>query len=145
MADGISDAQYVELLGVVIGVLAVDTLTFALGAEPPPLPAPQPGEPSCERPPQARLDGAWLPMVAVGEDTGVAEGLYGDARMVPNVVRALSLVPEETRAQKRLGEVQYLPYGNVSNAKRGNDLRALSRVQMELVAARVSKLNECFY
>ena len=145
LAEGLSDAQYVELIGVVIGVLAVDTVSFALGAEPALLPEPEAGEPTRERPPQARLDGAWLPMIARGEDTGLAAGLYGDARMVPNVMRALSLVPAETRAQKRLGEVQYLPYGEVANAKRGNDLRALSRMQMELIAARVSKFNECFY
>ncbi len=144
-ADGLSDTRYVELIGVMIGMLAVDTFALGIGANLPPLPDPEPGKPTCERPPQARLDGAWLPMIAAGEDTGLAEGLYGEARMIPNVVRALSLVPDETLAQKRLSQVQYLPSKDVPSAKKRNHLRALSRPQMELIAGRVSKFNDCFY
>ncbi len=145
MADGLSDAHYVELISVVVGVLAVDSLALGIGATLPPLPEPQSGAPTRQRPPQARLDGAWLPMVAAGEDTGLAAGIYGEAKRVPNVGRALSLVPDATRAWRRMMAVQYLPITDVLRAHKGNDLRALSRPQIELIAGRVSKYNECFY
>jgi hypothetical protein len=54
----------------------------------------------------------------------------------------LSLVPSELRAWQDLSAAQYLQpdqmlqFGNV---------RGISRSQIELVAGRVSLLNECFY
>jgi hypothetical protein len=63
---------------------------------------------------------------------------------VPNVVRAMSLVPDAVRQLRELSAAQYLPLQQVTDV-RAEPGRALSRAQIELVAGRVSALNECFY
>jgi hypothetical protein len=139
LAGGLSDAHYVELVGVVVTVVNLDALHSALGVAPEPLPDPRPGPPSRARPP-AVLEGAWVPLLEMG--SAQARELYGGFR-APNVARALSLVPEAVRQLQELSEVHYLPIHDVIDprARRG----ALSRAQMELIAGRVSALNECFY
>lgn len=144
-ADGLSDGHYVEIIGILYGVLGIDNFSITIGADQQPLPEPEPGEPTRERPEQAKLDGAWLPMVAVGEDTGVAEDIYGGAKRLPNVIRALSLVPEEVRQMRGLSSVQYIHHTAVIDPSKGNDTRSINRSQIELIASRVSKFNECFY
>ena len=61
-----------------------------------------------------------------------------------NVIRALSLVPEEVRMLKRLSRAHYLDIRDVADPTR-NGGRAIDRGQIELLAGRVSALNECFY
>ena len=67
-----------------------------------------------------------------------------EVRPVPNVLSAMSLVPDAVRMLFRLSGVQYL---TLPGFMRFGDLpgRALTRSQVELVAARVSALNDCFY
>lgn len=59
---------------------------------------------------------------------------------IPNVMRAMSLVPEEVRNLKARIAPEF-----VENEHDLRALRSLSRPQMELISARVSALNECFY
>ncbi|MDZ7824933.1 MAG: hypothetical protein U5R48_01520 [Gammaproteobacteria bacterium] len=59
------------------------------------------------------------------------------------MIRACSLVPDEVRTLLDTSDVHYVPIGDVSRT--GVDGRALSRDQIELLAARVSALNQCFY
>ena len=72
--------------------------------------------------------GAWIPMT--------------EQKVLANVSRALSLVPMTNTTWRTLVNDSY---------SRGPQMlaltweRALSRPQIELVAARVSQLNECFY
>lgn len=56
--------------------------------------------------------------------------------------RALSLVPAEVRAWRDVSAAQYL--GEKEMVRFGS-VRAIDRSQIELVAGRVSALNECFY
>ena len=140
LAAGLSDAHYVELLGVVVAVVNLDALHRALGAPPEPLPVPRAGEPSRMRPPAA-LEGAWVPLLAL--DSAEARVLFEGRPRVPNVIRALSLVPDAVRQLKELSEVHYLPMDDVMDPRA--HMRDLTRAQMELVAGRVSALNECFY
>jgi hypothetical protein len=58
------------------------------------------------------------------------------------VLRALSLVPAEVLAWGELSDAQYL---SKNQMQRFGKIRALDRSQIELVAGRVSALNECFY
>jgi hypothetical protein len=140
LAAGLSDAQYVELLGVVVTLVNLDALHRALGIAPEPLPAARPGEPSRRRP-AAEDAGAWVPLVSPASPEG--RQLFGGRPRVPNVARALSLVPEALLQLRELSEAHYLALDQVIDPRaRG---RALSRAQMELVAGRVSALNECFY
>lgn len=124
----LGDAAYVEIVALVACVTAIDAFCEAMGIAPPELPAPRPGEPDRSRPDGMGDIGAWV---------DAALGVPG-----PNVGRALSLVPGENAvffglvgamyALKDFGEMVW-------------EDRPLSRPQVELVAARVSALNECFY
>ena len=60
----------------------------------------------------------------------------------PNVIRALSLVPDEVRAWVDVSGAQYL---SMEEMRSFESTRALDRAQIELIAGRVSALNECFY
>lgn len=142
LAGGLSDGAYVELLGVVVQGVAVDAFCRALGAPLHPLPEPVPGAPSRERPAGARHDGAWVPLLGP-ETAGPDEADLFPGPQAPYVTRALSLVPDAVRAVRDLLGAQYLPFERVPDPSFSG--RSLSRAQMELLAARVSALNECFY
>jgi hypothetical protein len=140
LASGLSDAHYVELLGVVVVVANLDALHRGLGVAPEPLPEPRAGEPSRARPPAVQGE-PWVPWLQL--DTPEARDLYEGRPRVPNVARALSLVPDAVRQLNELSVVHYLPIDDVMNPKAR--MPHLSRAQMELVAGRVSARNECFY
>ena len=116
---------FVEIVGIVSRLAAADEFMRALGSAPQELPQPQPGDPSRETPPTARPGRAWVPMV-------------GPA----SITMALSLVPAEAAAQKEIHGPLYMSYEQMSDY---GFRRTLDRAQMELVAARVSAINECFY
>lgn len=140
IAAGLGEGHYVELVGIVAMLARLDALHRALGTPPELLPAARPGEPSRERPPAVR-EGAWVPLLAMSSPA--AQSLYEGRPRVPNVVRALSLVPDEVRRLRDLSAVHYLPLDHVVDPRaRGS---ALTRPQMELIAGRVSALNRCFY
>ena len=126
--QALGDAPYVELIGVVACLVAIDAFAIALGVELEPLPRPIEGEPSRERPDGVADDGAWVPMLTPFRG--------------PNVARALSLVPQ---AAMTFGGLTMEMYAKTDFAKLVWSDRPLSRPQVELVAARVSALNECFY
>ena len=139
LGDGLSDAEYVEVVGTVVTVVAVDSFHHALGLPRKALPEPLPGEPSRRRPSSPRLEGAWVPMVAPDAlDPEDADLYTGDRN--GNVIRALSLVPEEVRGSIDLSKHFYIE--TLGDLTAG---RSLTRPQIELIAARVSALNECFY
>jgi len=142
-ADGLDEGPYVETVAVVAMTAGVDAFARALGVAPFALPEPRAGEPSRYRPAAARPHGAWIATVAAGDADGTEADLYGGAPLAPNIASALSLVPDEARMLARLAAVHYLPIEHVPDPtfRRG----ALDRPQMELVAARVSALNQCFY
>jgi len=126
VAAGLTYEEYVEIVGVVSRVAAVDGFHVAFGVALEPLPKPMPGEPSRgPAAPRARIGRAYVPMV-------------GGA----SIVGALSLVPAESAAQEDIHGPLYMTYGDMADA---DFRRTLHRTQMELVAARTSAANECFY
>lgn len=141
LSKGLSDAQYVEIVGTVVSIMSIDSFCRGIGVKLHPLPKPVPGKPSYRRPPAAQQEAAWVPMIRVNSATGPESDLF-DGRMTGNVMRALSLVPDEVRGLKDLSAAQYLPMNKVMSMDTG---RTLDRAQMELIASRVSALNECFY
>jgi hypothetical protein len=142
-AGDLAVTHYVELVGALTLVAGVDYFAHALGIPPLPLPEPLPGAPSRHLPATAQGGRAWVSMIAPRDADGPEAQLYGDARFVPNIFRALSLVPDQVRALHRSMDAHYMTPQEISDpAARG---RALGRVQMELIAARVSAINECFY
>ena len=139
---GISAEQYVEIVGTVVSVLSTDAFCRAIGTAPHPLPEPRAGEPDSYRPASASQEKAWVPVVPL-DNASTPEADLWPADRTGWVVRAMSLVPEEVRTLKDLSDAHYLPMADVANpaASRGQ----LSRSQIELIAGRVSALNECFY
>lgn len=141
--QGVPDAHYVELLSVVVSVRSIDAFHRAMGIGPEPLPAPDPtGAPSRERPTELDVDAAWVPILtsraAAGPETARFPG------PVPYVMRALSLVPDAVVWLKELSAAHYLPMGpGMMDFTKGRG--PLDRAQTELIAGRVSAVNECFY
>ena len=121
----IGSGAYVELVGVVARASAVDSFHRSLGATEPKLPEPRAGQPTGEQDRAASPGAAWVPMV-------------GGA----SIVQALSAVPSEAAAQEDMHGPLYLTYAQMQDLQ---FVRGLTRPQMELVAARTSALNECFY
>jgi len=142
IGGGLAVTAYVELVGIVAMVAGVDCFARALGMPPFPLPEPLPGPPTGQRPAAAKPGGAWVPMIAPEDAVGAEADLYGDGAFVPNIVRALSLVPDHVRVLRRLSAAHYLPVEQIADPAAR---RTLDRTQTELVAARVSALNQCFY
>jgi hypothetical protein len=138
----VSDGHYVELLGIVVCLASIDGFHRALGLPLEPLPAPLAGSPSGYRPSSAVAGEAWVPMIPPGQAKGRDADIYPGR--AANVLCAMSLVPDCVRQMRGLSTVQYVPIEMVPDPT-ANPGRALSRGQIELVAGRVSALNECFY
>jgi len=140
-AEGLSDAEYVEVVALVSRVVDYDVFARGLGIPLRPLPEPGDGEPSRERPPQAADQGAWVPTVPGGPDCVY---IYGNARPQAGIISAASLVPDEARAQIALEEAQYLPLNRFMEWDYQHH-EGLTRPQVEVIAGRVSDFHECFY
>jgi hypothetical protein len=139
LEDGLTPEAYVEALGVAVVTISIDRFHRALGLALEPLPEPLGGEPSRMRPNDVVEGEAWVPMrsaKAMAADAGLPLG------QAPFVIRALSLVPAEVRSWTRVSAAQYLAEQQIG---RFEQVRAINRSQIELVAGRVSALNECFY
>ena len=121
----LGSARYVEVVGVVSRLSSVDGFHQALGLPLEPLPEPEPGSPTGEVDDRARPGRGWVPMVGA-----------------TSIVGALSIVPAEMAAQESLHGPIYLTYEGMADP---DFHRGLRRSQMELIAARVSAQNECFY
>lgn len=142
MASGLTDAAYVEIVGVVATTAGLDTLDRALGVPPRPLPAARPGEPTRHRPRGARKTIAWVATLARDDVAEEDPDPYPDLEPV-NVHLAMSLVPAEVAGFFELDQALYLPQAAIRDLD--NEYRALTHSQFELIAARVSALNQCFY
>jgi hypothetical protein len=150
IASGTRDTEYVEIVGVIATIVSMDTFCRAIGVPPHPLPQPLPGEPHRRRPRTAHQRGeAWVPMIHPKDLDGDLETVeervlakyWGG--VLANIRRALSLVPEEAYAWFQLVETQYLPGKWMRDF--ANEYRAITHAQIELIAGRVSVLNQCFY
>lgn len=144
LEDGIGDAEYVEIVGLVARITDIDVFARGIGVPLRRLPAPEPGDPSRRRPAEAVPELAWVPTVPNGPDGGeTAKALYGPHPKT-YIVRGLSLVPDELNAHVALEEVQYLPLQRIREWDYQHH-KGLTRPQVEVVAGRISALNECFF
>ncbi|MCS5618980.1 MAG: hypothetical protein NZ808_03905 [Myxococcota bacterium] len=141
--SGLTPERYVELVAATVIMNAVDVFARAVGYAPPALAEVTAGTPSKERPLSATVEGAWVPQIPVGGDDWTA--LYEDREAVPQIGRALSLVPAEVNLLNSVSASHYMQLDDVSNPMHVEPGRAIDRLQMELVASRVSAVNECFY
>lgn len=124
-ARGLDRFTYVEAAGVVCRMSVIDTVAFGVEATPPPLPAPEDGVPTRIPVPEAVQTRAWVPTVGPG-----------------HALTSLSAVEGERESMLRLSDVLYLekvvPVDTVEKD-------GLVRSQIEVLAARTSYLNDCFY
>lgn len=141
LASGIADAEYVEIVSVIAHVTAVDTFARGLGIPLPPLPAPLPGMPSRYRPAEARQNEAWAPNIAWAEHGANEADFF--AGPPANIRRALTLVPDEARSFFDLVAQQYLPGPAMRDF--AHEYRAITHAQIELLAGRISAINQCVY
>jgi hypothetical protein len=130
IADGMDPLTWVEILGIVVAVTPVVTFARGIGAAVPELPDQSPPRVARRAADivDARLN--WVPVAAPAD--GVAA-----------VVQALSALPDEWDNLWQLAEAQYMSDRQMDDPlwNRGT----LSRPQMEVVAAQVSLVRECFF
>ena len=142
LAAGVSRNQYVEALGVLVAVVAVDTFCRGIGVAKPSLPEPRAGEPSRYEPEGLAHDRAWVPVLQP-DAVGPAEADLYPGGMAKNSRKAMSMVPDEVRGFFDLLETHY--YAPDQQWDFANEYRAISHAQTELIASRVSVLNGCAY
>ncbi len=132
-ADRVGDLAYVELCAIVSSVAAVAHFCRNIGVDVPPLPEPLDGEPTGARPDElADAELNWVPVAA-------------PADAWPAVVQAYTAVPGEHANTWRMASAQYMPSDEMIHPDWSRRTGGLARAQMELVAARVAQLRECFY
>ena len=120
---GIDAFAYVEMVGVVAAVAAVDGFFRSAGLERPPLPDAAAGEPHGRHPQVEPATLNWVPVAA-------------PADRVAAVVQGLSAAPAEWDNVCVLAAAQYIPVDEMGEL--GWSRGTLSRGEMELVAARLS-------
>lgn len=132
-ADSIGELPYVELCAIVSSVAAIAHFRRNVGASVPPLPEPVGGAPTGERPAElATAELNWVPVAAPADE-------------VAAVRQAYSAVPAEHANTWRLAASQYMPAEEMVHPDWSRRPGGLTRSQMELVAARIAQLRECFY
>ncbi len=142
-ANGLSQEKYVELAGIVVVTFSIDEFNRALGLPLEPLPEPIVGKPDQYRPDHAIEGTGFVPMIAADGNIGREADLWPEGANA-NVLRAFSLVPDAVRDWQAVGGAQYLSLADMQTMW-GETNRSIDRMQIELVAARVSSHNECFY
>jgi hypothetical protein len=131
MRDELTDLAYVEIVAIACTVADVVAFRRAAGLDPWDLPSPVDGEPSRTIPEglvQAGMN--WVRVTSPADETAA-------------VVQAFTSVPAELDRLWTLAAAQYIP--NLEMVDPLWTRVTLSRPQMELVAARISQLRECFY
>ena len=125
----LGSGAYIEIASVVATVSAIDAFSEALGIDHGEFPKSKPGEPDGNQNPNVADIGAYVPMI--------------DPWKGPNVARAFSLVPAANQLFFSNVQQMYASQGGGFSEMvwRG----PLTRPQAELLAARVSSANECFY
>jgi len=127
----INPLAFVELCGIACTIAPVMAFRRSLGLPALEIGSAELGQPSKQKPNNivaAQLN--WVPVV-------------GPADKDAAVVQAFTAVPETNRVIWAMADAQYIPDKEMvdPNWTRGT----LSRVQMELIATRVSQQRECFY
>jgi hypothetical protein len=144
LSDDFGYGHYIELIGVIVAVISIDTVHRALGIPLEPLPDPKSGDPDEYWPAGATIDVGWVPMIQPANLTEREKDIFFGAPRMGHVIRALSLVPDAVRWLSNLSAIHYIPVPQVMDLTSTGEL-SLSRMQTELVAARTSILNDCFY
>jgi hypothetical protein len=139
--NGLSEEEYVETVGIACTTISLDTFALAVGMSPREIPAAIDGDLKKISPPEAHQGDAWVPWIAPDDASEVDRETFGPG--VSNIRRSLSLVPAEAHGFFDLVSNQYL------SAEQMRDFAtrfwAITRAQIELIAGRISAINQCAY
>jgi hypothetical protein len=143
--EGVTEGAYVEIVGLVARLAHLDVFARGIGLPSRKLADPVDDQaPSQQRPATATKEGFFTASVPNPPEGGdVARSLFGD-HPVPNILRSLSLVPSEAERLINVLNEEYFSMDTMMDLSYSSH-DALTRPQLELVAARVSALNQCFY
>ncbi|MFT5133372.1 MAG: hypothetical protein ACI9SC_001843 [Gammaproteobacteria bacterium] len=143
--QGLNVEEYIEIVGTVVHVLSIDDFCRGIGVALHELPEPFAGEVKRYRPVNIveSSDAAWVPMLSDIIESSPEADLW-QGKMDGNVIRALSLVPDEVRSLLDLLKIHYLDNEEFMDLEKSPQ-GTLSRIETEVVAARVSAFNACFY
>ena len=129
--SGMQAEVYVEAVGLVATSLIIDSFSEALSRELAAMPEPRQGLPTMVKNADVIEDGAWVPLMDVQQRPTEL-----DLPTAPNIVRAMGLVPAAIEHFfSVMGSHYSLTDFDIS----------INRARIELIAARVSALNQCFY
>ena len=127
----IGEGKYSELVSLVVNIVPIDIFCLLLGRPVVALPVPKNGKPTGVIPEGLSDGGAFVRW-------------HTDNWVGPNVARALSFVPKENAVRMKLVESMYAGSDKFISMVWDED-EPLSRSQVEIIAARTSSINECFY
>lgn len=140
-SSGIKVEEYVELVGVLVTTIAVDTFCRGIGHPEPELPEAQPGDPTPETPDNLDFELAWVPTLSPLPEGPLQKEFYAGAPA--HIRRALTFVPATARDFWRMANALYMTGAEMRDFD--NEYRAINHAQIELVAGRVSAINQCVY
>ena len=143
LSNGMEEDEFIEIIGVAILAITIDTFADGIGLELAPLSAPQPGTPLRERWERATPGPGWVSTTAPENAGPELEDHYVNGRGQFNIVRSLTLVPTAATQLFALLDCLYMPNPGIHELE-GID-RSISRGQIEFLAARSSSLFGCFY
>lgn len=146
ISGGLPDTEYVEMIGVIVTVVGVDTFCRSIGMTPPDIPEPQAGEPSREAVDDSHYerDLAYVPTIIPTIDGPLQKEFFpGGPATAAHIRRALTWVPDTQRTFWQMANVLYMDGHQMRDFE--NEYRAISHAQIELIAGRVSAINQCVY
>ncbi|MFT4824587.1 MAG: hypothetical protein ACJAUG_003201 [Halioglobus sp.] len=144
VAQGLTPQEYVEILGTIVHTFAIDEFCRGLGIPLNELPEPLAGAPTRYLPENATYDAeAWVPLLPNFIEEGAEADLWNG--FGANVIRALSLVPDEVRSLIDLFNSHYITNDSIVGDWTICPHGGLTRIEMEIIATRVSSHNDCFY
>jgi hypothetical protein len=141
-AAGVGEDEFVEIVSVAIIAVVIDSFMLGAGAALPALPEPKAGEPARQRVEEATLGPGWVSTIAPENVPDYFADFYAHESYF-YIRRSLTLVPEEVRRFWELMNPLYMADPRVPELE-GLD-RAISRAQIEFLAARASALLGCYY
>lgn len=140
--QGVAMEKYVEMVGVVATTVLVDTFCRGLGVAAHDLPEAINGAPRQHYPTGAKAHDHWVDTLFPEDLTDRDIDPYSGGPAA-NIHKAMSLVPEEVVGFFDLAGTHYLTGAQMAEVM--VDPRAIDRAQIELLAARVSAINQCVY
>lgn len=144
VSGGVSVEEYVELVGVVACTTGIDVFCRGIGVDGPALPAPEAGDPQPETPEHLNPDLAWVPTLDPHHDGPLQKEFYpGGPPTAAHIRRALTYVPATARNFWDMANTLYM--NGMQMRDFDTEYRAITHAQIELVAGRVSALNQCVY